>query len=299
MSVFLVVYTISGFIAAVSYPLPAMDQCNSIADVRTDQQRDDKEYHNRDPNAPHYLFECEEHKSRPKVTTKIDARDKSDFESVTVSDSLTARRASYSISGEGIQKCIYRDANKIFCADGTYLDFERHVRTRDYDLIVVSLPGEGNGIRFWDWKLVIDDGRRAIVKPLADQCIDCDIRVEKLKPHSNQADFVYRQKQNRVSVRFNDGALSIHKSKLDPREPLSEEHCHYFYLSFKACYQHDSCTIGIADAGYWFMMTLEDKYAGISYNGIDKQCEKACSTDKAMDLDRSTFFNDVCRRHNL
>jgi hypothetical protein len=65
MSIFLVVYTAAGLIGAVSKSLP-MDVCETSAMVNADKP---------------YTFKCEEHKSRPKVQTKIDPEDRRRFES--------------------------------------------------------------------------------------------------------------------------------------------------------------------------------------------------------------------------
>jgi hypothetical protein len=128
-SIFLVVYTASGLIGAVSYPLPDMQQCDAVAKSRTEQNEDlrhpfrhpspprksEEEIERRiqrrmdvlgkalankqfgkgwyDHEAqvirneeygirmisnipPEYTFKCEEHKSRPKVQTKIDPGDR-------------------------------------------------------------------------------------------------------------------------------------------------------------------------------------------------------------------------------
>src|SRR5712672_826120 len=109
-------------------------------------------------------------------------------------DNLTARRAAYSISMDH-PHCLYRNKIRLFCHENGGIAFEQRVKTRDYDLIVVSLPPDGQGLRSWDWKLIVEDGKQAAIKPLADQCHDdCNIRVEKLNPHLNQVNFDYRLK---------------------------------------------------------------------------------------------------------
>jgi hypothetical protein len=76
-SIFLVVYTASGLIGAVSYPLPSK-QCEEIVDGRINQQEERIDEY---PDYPRYTFKCEKHKKRPKVQTKINPGDRHYFES--------------------------------------------------------------------------------------------------------------------------------------------------------------------------------------------------------------------------
>ncbi|UPK40862.1 hypothetical protein IVB18_50535 (plasmid) [Bradyrhizobium sp. 186] len=211
-------------------------------------------------------------------------------------DTFTFRKEVYSIlrnPAGHFSTCLYRNNAELFCNENGYLAFEHHVKTSDYDLVVVSLPADGNGIRFWDWKLIVEDGRRGTIKSLADQCIDCNIRVEKLDPHSNQADFVYRQKQQRVSARFRNGAFSIRKSKLDPLEALPGEDCDRLYSALDSCSRRHSCAVASSNSQHFFVTEMEDKYAGISYSRLNQQCSEACSTGTP--VDRVTFYKRVCR----
>lgn len=212
-------------------------------------------------------------------------------------ENLTVRKAVYSISEDkshDLSYCLYRNGTKLFCHEYGFISFEQRVKTRDYDLIVTSLPEQGSGIRWWDWKLIVEDGKQAAVKPLADGCLECDIRVEKFEPYSNNVNFVYRQDKHRVSARFRAGQLSIRKSKLDPREPLDKETCDGLYQYLQLCKSNSICSMRGGTAGNFFIGRTEDRYAGFSGEPLDTQCKEACSTGTVMD--RSTFFKQVCRR---
>ena len=209
---------------------------------------------------------------------------------------LAARRAVYSISEDQSHQgvhCLYRNRAKLFCHDPGYVAFERRVKTRNYDLIVVSLPNDGSGLRWWDWKLIVE-GKRSSIKTLAIDCIACDIREQNLKPHLDEVDFVYRQKQHQISAKFRGGVLSIRRTKLGPLEPLPEGDCDRLYGGLERCSHGGPCSVGSPNSQHFFVMEIEDKYAGISYRGLDQQCQAACSTGKTMD--RGTFFRNVCRR---
>src|SRR5262245_24470648 len=85
-------------------------------------------------------------------------------------DAIEARRAFYEVlksPSEEYGKCLYRDHASLLCPGTEVIAFEKHYRTKDYDLIVISMGALGSGTRWWDWKLIVEDGNRAIIKPLA------------------------------------------------------------------------------------------------------------------------------------
>jgi hypothetical protein len=130
----------------------------------------------------------------------------------------------------------------------------------------------GSGTRWWDWKLIVDDGKQAIIKPLADGCLECNIQVERLNSRSNEIVFDYRQQKHRITARFHEGQLTTRKSKLDPHEPLDEETCDALFGSFEECRSTTSCTMALAlsNASRFGLLRTEDRYAGISVEGLDR-----------------------------
>lgn len=77
MDFFLVVYTSAHLIGAVSYPLPSK-KCEEAVKERISLE----EWRlNQYPDEQRYTFVCEQHKSRPKVQTKIQEGDRERFES--------------------------------------------------------------------------------------------------------------------------------------------------------------------------------------------------------------------------
>jgi len=216
---------------------------------------------------------------------------------------ITARGSHYTVvkdpsKKDGYLKCVYRNEKEFLCPGAAeFIAFEKHIKTKDYDLIVLSTGQLGSGTRWWDWMIVVEDGNKAVVKTLADGCLECKIDVELLKFGSNRVDFAYRQKGHRISAHFRDGALSIRKSKLDPHEPLDQGTCGGLYEKLEACKSKPNsvdCTMRDNTADNFFILRTEDHYAGISSEVLDLQCKAACTTGKA--VDRSTFFKQVCRR---
>lgn len=225
---------------------------------------------------------------------------------------ITVRNAVYSISenpSKEFLKCLYRNQVKLLCPPGAeFISFEKIAKTKDYDIVVLSTGGLGSGTRSWDWSLLIENGDKGTVKSLAKGCLGCAIRVEKLKYSSNTVSFVFRQARHRVSARFRDGVLSIQRVKLDPSEPLARETCNalyenYFHGELEACIEHRrnsdpasslGCAIaGKSNAGHFFLLQVENDYAGISRESLEQECKKDCSsgTPKV----RATFLRKICR----
>ncbi len=60
--------------------------------------------------------------------------------------------------------CLYRDNIELLCPEGAeIISFDKVVKIKDYDLIVISFGAGGSGTRWWDWKLVIEDGTKSDV----------------------------------------------------------------------------------------------------------------------------------------
>ncbi|MBR0792157.1 hypothetical protein JQ631_23990 [Bradyrhizobium manausense] len=214
---------------------------------------------------------------------------------------VNSRTATYEVlesPSEGGGKCLYRDQTQLLCPGTAFIAFEKHYRTKDYDLILISMGETGSGTRWWDWKVIVDDGKQATVKPFADECLECDIQVENLDFRSNKAVFTYRQKKQEVIVSFHAGKLTERKKSLNSREPLDQETCNGLFGNYEECtatrQNAANCTMARANAGHFFLMRTEDRYAGISYKGLQLLCKNACSTGKAMK--RETFLKKVCRR---
>ncbi|WP_165127231.1 hypothetical protein [Bradyrhizobium sp. 6(2017)] len=250
-----------------------------------------------------YYIQCNTrlggHSPRPTLSQEGEEADR---------DSAMARGASYTIGDNPASqskaedatpsKCVYRNDEKLLCLNAERIAFEKRYWTRDFDFLVISGSFSGSGNRWWDWKLIIEDGKGAITKPLADNCLACDIRVDRLNFQSNEIVFIHRQEKRLEIATFRAGQFTLQKSKLDPREPLDEDTCGDLLGRYEYCSKAErntvDCSMALANSGHFSLLRIEDQYAGISYDGMQRMCRAACSGGKAMD--RKTFLKEVCRR---
>lgn len=222
-------------------------------------------------------------------------------------DRVTARRATYTIrrfrstEANALDEslaCLYRDEGRLLCPATDWIRFDKHYQTKGYDLLVISTGYFGTGNRWHDWKLIVDDGRQAVIKPLAEDCLACDFRVEKLNYQSDEVVISHRQAKQLHTATFRAGQLTLRKGKLDPNEPVDENTCDFVLAIYEDCktYNPDpnSCSMHLANSGHFALLRAEDQYAGISYKGMQQMCRAACSGGEAMH--RKTFFKKVCRR---
>src|SRR5713101_4479071 len=195
-------------------------------------------------------------------------------------DHLTARGSHYEVLKNSSKendylKCVYRNEKEFLCPGAAeFIAFEKHIKTKDYDLIVLSTGQLGSGTRWWDWKLIVEDGSKASIKTLADGCLECDIHVEGLKPRSNEVAFTYRQEKHRIVATFRAGQLAMRKSRLDPYEPLDKSTCDALFGNYQECRSPErnatDCKMAQANAIHFGPLPTEDHYAGISYEGLER-----------------------------
>lgn len=217
--------------------------------------------------------------------------------------SIMARGASYTVEEDEANeqpyqyKCLYRNQNKLLCPRAEKIEFEKHYRTKNYDFLVISTGFFGSGNRWYGWKLIAEDGKQAIIEPLAEECLACDIRVEKLNFQSDEIVFTHRQSKQLQTATFRAGQFTLQKSKLDPQEPLDEDTCSDLLSRYEECRNAErntlSCSMAQANSGHFSLLRIEDQYAAISYEGMQRMCSAACSGGNAMD--NKTFTKKVCR----
>ncbi|MGY3472738.1 hypothetical protein [Bradyrhizobium ottawaense] len=195
-------------------------------------------------------------------------------------------------------ECLYRNQERLLCPTTDWIRFDKHYRTKDFDLLVIFTGNFGSGNRWHDWKLIIEDGKQVLIKPLAENCLACDIGADKLYFQSNEVVFTHRQEKQLHTATFRAGQFTSRVRKLDHREPLDEDTCGDLLGRYEYCKKAEpntvDCSMASANSSHFSLLRIEDQYAGISYEGMQQMCRAACSGGKGMD--RKTFLEKVCRR---
>ncbi|MBR1296630.1 hypothetical protein [Bradyrhizobium sp. AUGA SZCCT0042] len=109
------------------------------------------------------------HRTKQAVWDAVLMRDCSDhavdeYLSSSKPDTFTFRGSQYAVPRDPSTEhfnCLYRNQKKLLCS-GEFITIEKHVVTKDYDLIVLSTGELGSGTRWWDWRLVVDMVRRPL-----------------------------------------------------------------------------------------------------------------------------------------
>jgi hypothetical protein len=84
-------------------------------------------------------------------------------------DKIMARSVTYTIqkfrstdADEAAQslECLYRNQERRLCPATDWIRFDKHYRTKDYDLLVISTGNFGAGNQWYGWKLIVEDGKK-------------------------------------------------------------------------------------------------------------------------------------------
>lgn len=149
-------------------------------------------------------------------------------------DRVTARSVTYTIrkfrstEANALDEslaCLCRNEGRLLCPATDWISFDKHYQTKGYDVLVIFTGCFGSGNRWHDWKLIVDDGKQAAIKPLAEDCLACDFRVEKLNYQSDELVISHRQAKQLHTATFRAGQLTLRKGKLDPSDPVDESTC--------------------------------------------------------------------------
>jgi|SRR5579863_229679 len=201
--------------------------------------------------------------------------------------------------------CVYRNGKKIFCPE-EQAEFGIPIKTKDYELIPLTKHLSGSGQRWWDYSLIIERGEDVAIKTVIDNCFEasCEIKAAKVNYQANSVLFdVGRSNGFRVTSLFNNGALSLKKTKLDPKEPLDDQTCKELFDVLQGCgtlltsSKEPNCPAeysGASQATHFFFVKVENEYPGFSRKRFDQACQSACSSRSK--VERMTFNRSFCRK---
>ena len=223
---------------------------------------------------------------------------------------VSTRNATYTIGWRdenGHRACIYRNGVNLHCKNEQAF-FEKPIRTRNYEIIPLVEHQAGSGNRWWNYSLIIENGRRSVIKYVAEWCFSasCNIKATKVNFRANTVHFdIGRSKGHRISAHFQNGQLSVRQSKLDPKEPLSKRVCHGLLDQLRECstgHFHSAalfpaservCPEGISNSSNFFFHGVENDYRGFSRKTFDEACKNACTSGQQ--FERKNYLKQICR----
>ena len=141
-------------------------------------------------------------------------------------------------------KCVFKDDTQLLCIERELVSFGKPVTTRDYTLIPVYDDCGGSACGRSQTTLLIEKGKQTENRPHA-EAILCRVSAtsSRRKAEANEVAIALDRKDGHAfSALFRNGAITISKKPLDPKEPLSDDDCTYLYEDLL-----DTC-IGIARA---------------------------------------------------
>jgi hypothetical protein len=208
---------------------------------------------------------------------------------------ITTRNATYTIprlKDYVDQRCVYRNEEKLFCAPKyNYAFFGSPVRTKNYDLIPLTIYPDGSGSRWWDYSLIVEQGEHARVKTIVVGCFadSCEIRATQVNHGADDVRFhVGRSEGSKITAHFNAGVLSIRKRRINPKEPLNAETCTRLFEALRQCNEpsnQSDCPSEYSSASQsinFFFVGIENDYPGFSRKNFDQACRAACIDRRAV-----------------
>jgi hypothetical protein len=143
----------------------------------------------------------------------------------------------------GYRHVVYRNGIEFFSLSSSeeYVSLGAPIKTRDYTLIPVYGRHAGSGYHWGTASLLIEGkGTSVVHEGLLASCFECNVRALSSDHASNVVHIrIGRREGYETSAWFRDGALSVHRTKLDPEEPVDADTCNLLYEQLKMCFGAD------------------------------------------------------------
>jgi hypothetical protein len=197
-------------------------------------------------------------------------------------------------------KCVFKADTQLLCIERELVSFGKPVTTRDYTLIPVYDDCGGSACGRSRTTLLIEKGKQTrIDRTLKRFCVECGDKLEAKGDANEVAIALDRKDGHAFSALFRNGAITISKKPLDPKEAFSDDDCTYLYEdlldtcigSNGQCRNVSSRLPGANSRAVAFM---ENYYAAFPAGKISAACDAACSSRKKPD--RADFDKEICRR---
>lgn len=197
------------------------------------------------------------------------------------------------------RKCVFRDGKQLLCIERELVAFGAPVRTRDFVLLPIYDDCGGSACGRSQTTLVIERGKDVrIDRSLKRFCVECQNRFEANADANEVAIALDRKDGHAFSALFKNGAITVSKTPLDPKEPLSDDDCTYLYEDLlDTCIGTAKCRNVVAElpgANARALHFMSVHYAAFPQGKMASMCEAACASKNKPA--RAAFDKEICRR---
>ena len=218
-------------------------------------------------------------------------------------DKVETANASYEIrpdSRNGEIKCVFKGNTRLLCIERELVSFGTPVKTRDYTLIPVYDDCGGSACGRSQTTLLVEKGNHTgIDRTLKRFCVECQNSFDAKADLNEIAIGLDRKDGHAFSALFRNGAITISKKPLDPKEPFSDDDCTYLYEDvLDTCIgtsgQCRGASSRLPGANSRSIAFMENHYAAFPAAKMSAACDAACSAKKKPA--RAEFDREICRR---
>jgi hypothetical protein len=197
------------------------------------------------------------------------------------------------------KKCAFKDGKRLLCIERDLVSFGAPVRTKDFVIVPLYDDCGGSNCGRSETTLLIERGKETkIDRTLKRFCVECQNRFE-ARADLNEIEIALDRKDGHAfSALFRNGAITVSKKPLDPKEPLADDDCTYLYEDLlDTCIGTSRCRNVVADlpgANARSLRFMTRNYAAFPEARVAAACEAACASKKKPA--RASFDSDICRR---
>jgi hypothetical protein len=197
------------------------------------------------------------------------------------------------------RKCVFKDGKRLLCIERDLVSFGSPVRTRDFVIVPLYDDCGGSNCGRSETTLLIERGKNTkIDRTLKRFCVECQNKFEAKAELNEVAIALDRKDGHEFSALFRNGAITVSKKPLDPKEPLSDDDCTYLYEDLlDTCIGTSKCRNVVADlpgANSRSLRFMSVTYAAFPQGRMAAMCEAACAAKKKPA--RADFDKEICRR---
>jgi hypothetical protein len=197
-----------------------------------------------------------------------------------------------------VKKCVFKDGKRLLCIERDLVSFGAPVRTKDFVIVPLYDDCGGSACGHSETTLLVEKGKETkIDRTLKRFCAECRNRFEAKAEQNEVAIALDRRDGHEFSALFRNGAVTVSKRPLDPKEPLTDDDCTYLYEDLlDTCIGTSRCRNVVADlpgANARSLRFMTTNYAAFSEGKVASACEAACASKKKPA--RTDFDREICR----